>query len=161
MAILLSMVSCQKETPLEEPEEKIPVTTAIYPEQFDGAWVMSSRWSGYMGVAIAISKDRYYYWMYSDIPVISNYPYTGTFKVENQQLILEPPVVLATGAPADQQPEWGLYSNRWNIIRNHLTMSLHSANDKEDDVGRRLLPDFSFNPQDPFRNQGNLKNQSK
>jgi hypothetical protein len=33
----------------------------------DGAWVLSGRWTGYMGIALKIKGDHYKYWFYSDV----------------------------------------------------------------------------------------------
>jgi len=128
-----------------------------YPDHFDGAWVMSSGWFGYMGVAIALSEDRYFYWMYSDIPVEASYPYTGTFRIQGEELVLDTPFVLATGEPASDDPEMGLYSDRWKILRAGVSHRLHAATDEADDHARTLIPDFQFDPENPFRNQPNLK----
>lgn len=128
-----------------------------FPEQFDGAWVMSSGWSGYMGVALAVAQDRYYYWMYSDVSVDANYPYTGTFRIEGDELILDPPTELATGEPVQGTAKMRLYSDRWRILRNGLSVRLHSMTDASGDHARTLLPDCQFHPSRPFQNQLNLK----
>ena len=118
---------------------------------------MSSGWFGYMGVAIALSEDRYFYWMYSDIPSEASYPYTGTFRIQGDELVLDAPSVLATGELASDDPEMGLYSDRWKILRTGVSLRLHAATDKADDHARTLIPDFQFDPANPFRNQRNLK----
>ena len=154
---LFTLVACDdgaKDVPQAPPPSESSIE---YPEHFDGAWVMSSGWLGYMGVAIALSDDRYFYWMYSDIPVEASYPYTGTFRIEGEELVLDSPFVLATGEPASDAPEIGLYSDRWKILRTGVSLRLHAATDKPDDHARTLIPDFQFDPADPFRNQPNLK----
>lgn len=128
-----------------------------YPDHFDGAWVMPSDWFGIMGVAIALSEDRYFYWMYSDIPDEASYPYTGTFRIQGEELILDAPFVLATGEPASNDPEVGLYSDRWKILPTGVSLRLHAATDKAGDHARTLIPDFQFDPTNPFQNQQNLK----
>jgi hypothetical protein len=35
--------------------------------EFDGAWVLSGKWTGYMGLALKIRGDRYKYWFSSDV----------------------------------------------------------------------------------------------
>lgn len=128
-----------------------------YPDHFDGAWVMSAGWMGYMGVALAVSEDRYYYWMYSDIPDDADYPYTGTFQIEGDILVLDSPRVLRTGAPANNILECGLYSDSWRITSDGFSPRLHSTTDAPEDHARTLYPDFGFDPSNPFRNQGYMK----
>ncbi len=154
---LVALVACDDGV---EKVSQVPSTSEssiAYPDHFDGAWVMSSGWVGYMGVAIALSEDRYFYWMYSDIPVDANYPYTGTFRVQGEQLILDTPFVLASGEPATGDLDIKLYSDRWRILRRGVSLRLHAVSDKEGDHARTLIPDFQFDPENPFRNQSNLK----
>src|SRR5262245_53469412 len=33
---------------------------------FDGAWVLSDKWWGYMGIALVIKGNEFKYWFYSD-----------------------------------------------------------------------------------------------
>lgn len=35
--------------------------------EFDGAWALSGKWTGYMGIALKISGNHYKYWHYSDV----------------------------------------------------------------------------------------------
>lgn len=114
---------------------------------------MSSGWSGYMGVALAVSKDRYYYWMYSDVFLDGNYPYTGKFRIEGGELILGEPSELETGKHVKEAAKAGLYSDRWRILRKDLSVRLHSVTDAPEDHARTLLPDFQFDPSEPFQNQ--------
>jgi len=150
-AAFLTVAGCErKEVTLTAP---LPVKAALpFPSQFDGAWVMSAGWHGYMGVALALSGDRYYYWKYSDVASEANFPYTGTFRIEGDELILGQPSELATGNPAAH-----LYSDRWLILRRPLSVQLQAANDQPDDHRSTLLPDFQFDPSSPFRNQPDLK----
>ena len=49
---------------------------------FDGAWVLAGKWTGYMGIALKIDGGRYKYWFYSDAGDDSGkYPLTGRLKV--------------------------------------------------------------------------------
>ena len=158
-ATLLLLAGCK-------PDKKIsnvaPVEVELpFPDHFDGAWVMSSGWMGYMGVALAVSEDRYYYWMYSDVGGAGSFPYTGTFRIEGDNLVLSSPTVLETGESADEMPEWGLYSSRWEIIRDGTSTRLHSVSDSADDHARSLYPDFGFDATTPFRNQGYMKKPNK
>ena len=41
--------------------------------EFDGTWVLSGKWTGYMGLALKIRGDHYKYWFSSDVgPVTSD-----------------------------------------------------------------------------------------
>ena len=155
LGVTLLLGGCERKPEVlsqAEPESEIS-----YPDHFDQAWVMSSGWIGYMGVAIAISGDRYFYWMYSDIPVEANYPYTGSFRIKDGVLILDSPSEYTTGVAVDEPERIGLYSDRWRILSGRLSVSLHSTTDNADDGARTLIPDFHFDPSSPFRNQPNLK----
>ena len=149
---LLALAACDDVSKRVSKPTSVSVSSVDYPGHFEGAWVMSSGWSGHMGVAIALSKDRYYYWMYSDIPVEVVYPYTGTFRIQGDQLLLNAPFASANGEPAGL----GLYSDRWKILRSGVSLRLHAITDKENDHARSLIPDFQFDPKNPFRNQSNL-----
>ena len=37
------------------------------PSDFDGAWVLSGKWTGYMGLALKIHGGQYKYWFSSDV----------------------------------------------------------------------------------------------
>ena len=95
--------------------------------------------------------------MYSDIPADASYPYTGNFQIQGDRLMLGEPVVMSTGESAENYPEMGLYSDRWEINRKGLSIRLHAATDKKDDQARTLIPDCQFDPREPFRNQQYLK----
>ena len=57
--------------------------------EFDGAWVLSGKWTGYMGVALKIRADRYKYWFYSDAGDDSiRYPLAGRLKVHGDVIEL-------------------------------------------------------------------------
>ncbi|MEY2507708.1 MAG: hypothetical protein QOH01_2037 [Verrucomicrobiota bacterium] len=43
------------------------VASAASGGEFDGAWALSGKWTGYMGLALRISGDRYKYWFSSDV----------------------------------------------------------------------------------------------
>ena len=149
---LLVLAACDDGSKRVCQPTSVSVSSVDYPDHFEGAWVMSSGWFGHMGVAIALSKDRYYYWMYSDIPAEVAYPYTGTFRIQGDQLLLNAPFTSAKG----ERAELGLYSDRWKILRSGVSLRLHAVTDKEDDHARSLMPDFQFDPTNPFRNQPNL-----
>ena len=107
-----------------------------------------------MGVAIALSGDHYYYWMYSDCCPLEEGPCSGLFRVEGDFLYLAQPTSLTTGKEAEPK---SLYSYNWRIIRRPTSVALHSASDKPEDVGRSLILDVQFDPENPFRNQDSLK----
>jgi hypothetical protein len=113
-------------------------------KQPDRAWVMSSAWRGYMGVAISLKGDRYQYWFYSDFqrPDEPTYPLTGTYKIEGNLLIL-------------QEPKGRLYADKWVFIQ-HEGMTCLSAERDIENYARALLPDTNFKADHPFRNQIHL-----
>lgn len=155
LAAIVLLSCCERK--VEQAQLHVTVSKVCYPDHFDQAWVMSSGWFGHMGVAIAISGDRYFYWMYSDIPVEANYPYTGSFRIEDGVLVLGSPSEYTTGVPVEEPERIGLYSDRWRILPGRLSVSIHSITDEADDGARTLIPDFQFDPSNPFRNQQNLK----
>jgi hypothetical protein len=129
------------------------------PRHFKAAWVMSSAWFGYMGVAIAITEDKYYYWMYSDVGGPGDYPYCGSYSVDGGILRLGEPTSLVTGKVIKSDDLHSLYSSEWKLILGRTTTSLHSIGDTPDDKGRSLILDVQFDPQNPFRNQDSLNPQ--
>ena len=42
------------------------VASSVTAGEFDGAWVLSGQWTGYMGLALKIHGDHYKYWFSSD-----------------------------------------------------------------------------------------------
>ena len=135
-------------------EEYMALVTAKLPKHFDAAWVMSSRWFGYMGVAIALSKDKYYYWMYSDVGEIPDLPNTGTFEIDGDMLELGAPSSVATGqVVSDSDGGYHLYSSRWKILRAPVSVSLHAEKDATEDIARTLIMDTQFDPASPFGHQ--------
>jgi hypothetical protein len=140
------------------PTQTRPSLTSAIPKHFDSAWVMSSRWSGFMGVAIAVSGDRYYYWFYSDVGWDGEppYPYTGTFKIDGEVMELGFPSSLATGRVVLIDGKSELYSYRWRIEHVSNSVILHAERGKNDDSARTLILDRDFDENHPFRNQGSL-----
>ena len=49
------------------------------PSTIDGAWVLSDKWTGFMGIALVIKGNEFRYWFYSDVsvPREPKYPITG------------------------------------------------------------------------------------
>jgi hypothetical protein len=43
------------------------VASTTFAGEFDGAWVLSGQWTGYMGLALKIRGDHYKYWFSSDV----------------------------------------------------------------------------------------------
>ena len=156
-AVAVILVGCKGKSPAAAVPMAKP--SVVLTGHIDGAWVMTSEWMGYMGVSIALEGDRYYYWMYSDVGTNFEqyYPYTGTWTIEGDILVLGDPTVLDTGLPAKPSQQAELYSRRWRVLRRPVSIALHSEGDDLDDHGRTLLPDFQFDPTNPFRNQVALK----
>lgn len=158
LILALGIASCKKAPPKTSSESVKPQVE--FPQRFDSAWVMSSSWYGYMGVAIAISEDRYFYWMYSDVGGSGDYPYVGRYSIKNETLRLGDPTSLVTGKLIEKDDLHSLYSEEWKIVREQLTTNLHSLTDKPDDHARTLILDIQFDPQNPFRNQQNLRSET-
>ncbi len=155
LMLVLVMTSCREEQPGVVSKPSTPKVE--FPRHFDSAWVMSSGWFGYMGVAIAISGDRYFYWMYSDVGGPGSFPYTGRYSIKDDILHLGVPTSLVTGRQIDNDDLHALYSDKWKVMRRGLTTNLHAERDKPDDHARTLILDVQFDPQNPFRNQDRLK----
>jgi len=158
LSIFIPLVSCDSSKPEatspEAKQEPAPTEQAaeepVFPERFDGAWVMSAKWRYTMGVAIAISGDRYYYWMYSDVGGPDEA--VGKCRIEGDVLILDPP---DSGKNLDEY--FQLYSDRWRILRLPTATALTAVAKSEGDPGRMLLPDFRFDPRNPSHNQEHLQ----
>jgi hypothetical protein len=43
------------------------IASTAVASDFDGAWVLSGKWTGYMGLALKIRGDHYKYWFSSDV----------------------------------------------------------------------------------------------
>jgi hypothetical protein len=138
-------------------EEYVALVTVKLPKHFDTAWVMSSRWFGSMGVAIALSKDKYYYWMYSDAGENPHLPYTGNFRIDGDVLELEAPSSVATGQVVPELDGGYLYSSRWKILRTPVSVRLHAEKDSPEDIARTLIMDTQFDPASPFEHQNLLE----
>ncbi|MCW1925819.1 hypothetical protein OKA05_24890 [Luteolibacter arcticus] len=157
VVVVLILAACDKPAPAGSAavqSAEAHQTALGFPDHFDGAWVMSANWAGAMGVALALEGNRYFYWRYSDVlREEPNYPLTGKFRVEGDQLILYAPSELATGKPVDPKE---IHSDQWQIVHRDFSTILHPAG--ESVAGDRLLiADVQFNPTMPFRNQPNLK----
>lgn len=116
------------------------------PEQEKRVWVMSSEWAGYMGVAIGLSSNQYYYWFYSDVTGVDEpeYPVVGEYTLEEGVLTL---------LGSNQ-----LYSSTWLVTMNSERVCLWAERDVGDRA-RLLIPDARFDIGDPFANQVGLKSE--
>jgi len=118
----------------------------VITDKFNNAWVMSSGWAGYMGVAVALTSNKYYYWFYSDAGSDNepSYPISSNYQYDGKTLILD--------------SKEHLYSTAWVVVTNGGRLCL-SAPSQTGDVARLLIPDPSFNSAEPFGNQRALKPQ--
>jgi hypothetical protein len=123
----------------------VPQPTLEITQPIRQAWVMSSRWAGFMGVAIALTEKHYYYWFYSDVrkPNEPVYPLSGSYTLENGRLRLD-------------GPSNALYDHQWILTTNEVGVCLWAPKD-EGDISRLLIPDPVFEPSDPFRRQRGLR----
>lgn len=122
----------------DENKLHLPVT-----DKFEQAWVMSSGWAGFMGVAVALSSNKFYYWFYSDVVSSDEpaYPVSGRYRYAGGSLHLD----------SDER----LYSYSWMFATNGGRVCLTAPADTGN-VARLLIPDPSFDPSDPFKNQRSL-----
>ena len=89
------------------------IASRVVAGEFDGAWVLSGKWTGYMGLALKIRGDHYKYWFSSDmaeptfsseitmpdghverhtyIPKRPKYPFTGRAVLHGDTLELRGP----------------------------------------------------------------------
>jgi len=113
---------------------------SVVPSTFKKAWVMSSGWNGYMGVALAVTENRYYYWFYSDVPYAKEpaWPLVGSYRIIDGQLTLSTDELL--------------YATTWIIVTNGDRECLWADRDVGD-YPRLLIPDPDFNQAKPFKNQ--------
>ena len=140
-ACILALCSgCRQDAPA-------PITTAKIdvPKSFEQAWVMSAGWAGYMGVAIALTPDRYYYWFYSDVKLENEpeYPITGSYSLIDGKLRLN--------GSNDYY-----YATNWIVVSNGGRKCLSTERDVGD-IARYLIPDTHFDSSRPFENQGTLR----
>ena len=108
---------------------------------------MTGEMDGYMGIAIALTTNQYYYWMYSDVVggAQPEYPIIGKYTLDDKALRIE----------SSQQ----LYSSNWHVIN---TNGLQCLVAEFDSPNLRLLkPHPNFNPKDPFGWKQLLKTEQK
>ncbi len=75
-------------------------------DQIDGAWVLSEKWTGYMGIALVIHGDQFKYWFYSDVRLSDepHYPIEGKVLYQGDTLRLQP------------SQEAHLYDTEWHLV---------------------------------------------
>lgn len=139
VCILASCTGCRHDALAPTKAAKVDV-----PESFEQAWVMSAGWQGEMGVAIALSRDRYYYWFYSDVRYVEEpaWPIVGFCTLSGGRLALS--------------TNQFLYASTWLVETNGNRECLWAERDVGD-YPRLLIPDPHFDPRNPFKNQGLLK----
>jgi hypothetical protein len=73
----------------------------------DGAWVLSEKWNGYMGIALVIKSNEFRYWFYSDVqlPKEPTYPITGKVELDGDTIRLLPSITDAH-----------LYHTNWHLV---------------------------------------------
>src|SRR4030095_12469104 len=76
------------------------------PPTIDGAWVLSDKWTGFMGIALVIKSNEFKYWLYSDVSGQREPKYPITGKVEFDADIIR----LRPGVDAH------LYDTNWHLF---------------------------------------------
>ena len=137
---LLLMTGCHKGQVAPSRDD----ARALIPASFDRAWVMSSGWCNRMGVAIALSRDTYFYWFYSDVPYSKepNWPIVGTYSNISGTITLS--------------SNQCMYATSWLVVTNGNRECLWADHDVGD-YPRLLIPDPHFDPKHPFQNQAELR----
>jgi hypothetical protein len=76
------------------------------PPTIDGAWVLSDKWTGYMGIALTIRSNEFKYWFYSDVklPTEPEYPITGNVEFDADIIRLRP------------EGDKRLYDTNWHLV---------------------------------------------
>jgi hypothetical protein len=76
------------------------------PPTINGAWVLSEKWTGFMGVALVIQGNEFKYWFYSDvkIPNPPAYPITGKVEFDAGVVRLHP------------HDDRRLYDTSWHLV---------------------------------------------
>jgi hypothetical protein len=76
------------------------------PPTLDGAWVLSDKWTGYMGIALVIKSNEFKYWFYSDFkgPKEPTYPITGKLEIDADTIRLHP------------KGDAHLYDTSWHLV---------------------------------------------
>ena len=139
---LLLLAGCQKSEP---PSAFVWKGWGPVSEPIDQAWVLSSDWQGFMGIAIGLTSNKYYYWFLSDVGGGDEpaYPITGDFTFDGNTLTLD-------------SPDVDLYAHTWLVVTNADRTCFWAERDVGD-FSRLLIPDSNFNPMEPFENQETLR----
>jgi hypothetical protein len=98
------------------------VTGVAAASEFDGAWVLSGKWTGYMGLALKIRGDRYKYWFASDVA-----PVTAQITDEKGRVL---------SSHTDKPPRYPLAGRA--VIRGD-TLEFRGSGDYYDRKWRRLI----------------------
>ena len=72
----------------------------------DGAWVLSDKWTGFMGIALVIKSNEFKYWFYSDAGSLREpkYPITGKVEFDGDVIRLRP------------SGDAHLYDTNWHLV---------------------------------------------
>jgi len=105
--------------------------TALGKTKIDGAWVLSEKWEGYMGIALVIHDESFKYWFYSDVVVPGDetrYPIAGRVEEKDGEIRLK--------AKADAR----LYDTMWRQVQWQGELCLLSQKDFESYVKSGVMP---------------------
>jgi hypothetical protein len=112
------------------------------PPTIDGAWVLSEKWTGYMGIALVIKENEFKYWFYSDFRSSTEprYPITGKIESDGDSIRLVPSVRDAH-----------LYDTAWHFVVHKGEISLLAESHfREYRSGKRFPDDRLLHRIDDF-----------
>jgi hypothetical protein len=98
-----------------------PIRGANKTNDLDGAWVLSGKWTGYMGLALKIRGDHYKYWFSSD--VVTERPRFKNERTGKITTYTEPPLtypmtgrLVVTGDLIQLRGPGDYYDRKWRRI---------------------------------------------
>jgi hypothetical protein len=95
------------------------VASSVTAGEFDGAWLLSGRWTGYMGLALKIHGDHYKYWFSSDVGPTT---FTSTINGHTTTYTEKPPQypftgrVIVRGDTIELRGAGDYYDRKWRRI---------------------------------------------
>ena len=108
----------------------MPGSRAATP-QIEGAWVLSDKWTGLMGVALVIKSNDFKYWFYSDVKGLGEpkYPITGNVEFNGDAIRLR------------STQDARFYDSVWHVVSFKGEVCLLADKDMQTFRDTRKLPD--------------------